>query len=587
MYTSLESIQIVIALLKKFGIRHIVTSPGMRSVPVVHSVENDPFFITHNVVDERSAVYYAIGIALETGEPCVVTCTSAQATRNYLPGLTEAYYKKIPIVALTGDCLREVAGQLHEQSLWQENQYPRDAVRYSCTLPQIKDKEDYMYVTRLVNEALLELDHHGRGPVHINFQTNYATAFPLKELPDIRKISRYDVNTIEKDRLNTFAKTLTGKRIAMLFGADMPKDEKTTMAIKSFANKYGAAIWGEHFSNLNIDEAIFPWFAMTAMTNEELAAYMPDVLITFGEIVGINRMSFISNKIKVAFRHIRVNLDGAVRDTYNSLTDIFENTTAEFCLAFALVKENIEQDKSYIEMCRNVSQVDYPEYSFSYAWIAQQFSVALPQEANLHLAINNSIRWMNHFKIPANVVAHGNTAAYGIDGCVSTFLGQAVVSNKMSFLMVGDLTFLYDMNSISIKELQKKSNIRILIVNNNGGGEFRQNLRHSNFVEDLEKNIAAGGHNFIAKGWVESCNYEYLSAYTKEEFTQLLPHFIEDDGRSKIFEVFTNSDEDKKSLELILASNQSTVSKIQNSFKNFVKGSLSDSVKQKIKSVIR
>lgn len=587
MYTSLESIQIVISLLKKFGIRHIVTSPGMRSVPVAHSVENDPFFITHNVVDERSAVYYAIGVVLETNEPCVVVCTSAQATRNYLPGLTEAYYKKIPIIALTGDCLREVAGQLHEQSLWQENQYPRDAVKYSCTLPQIKDKADYDYVARLVNEALLELDHHGKGPVHINFQTSYATNFPVKELPDIRKISRYDVNTIAVEKLNTFVHSFTGKKIVLLFGADMPKDEKTIEAIKTFADKYNAAIWVEHFSNLNIEEAIYPWFAMTAMTDDELLAYMPDVLITFGEIVGINRLSFIPTKLQGTFRHIRVNPDGALRDTYNSLTDIFENTTEEFCSAFISVKENSEQDKSYIEMCRNVAQAEYPDYPFSYAWIAQQFSTVLPSEANLHLAINNSIRWMNHFKIPAGVVAHGNTAAYGIDGCVSTFLGQAAVSNKMSFLMVGDLAFLYDMNSISIKELQKKTNIRIIIVNNNGGGEFRQNLRHSNFIEDVEKNIAAGGHNFRAKGWVESCQYEYLTASSKEDFLQLLPHFVEDDGKSKVFEVFADSEGDKKSLELIFSANQLLSSKMQSSLKNFVKRNLSDSVKQTIKGLIK
>ena len=587
MYTELESIQIVIALLKKFGIRHIVTSPGMRSVPIVHSVENDPFFITHNVVDERSAAYYAIGVALETGEPCVITCTSAQATRNYLPGLTEAHYKKIPIVALTGDCPREIAGQLHEQSLCQEKQYPRDAIKFSCTLPQIKDKEDYIYVARLVNEALLELDHHGKGPVHINFQTNYATTFPVKELPDIRKISRYDVNTIEKDKLDVLANGFSGKRIAMLFGADTPKDEKTIKVIKSFADKYGAAIWVEHFSNLNIDGAIHPWYAMTAMTEDELSAYMPDVLITFGEIVGINRISFIPRKLEGTFQHVRVNPDGAVRDTYKSLTGIFENNTEDFCSAFSAVKENIESDKSYPEMCRKIAQADYPEYSFSYAWISQQFSAALPQEANLHLAINNSIRWMNHFKIPANVVAHGNTAAYGIDGCVSTFLGQAAVSNKMSFLMIGDLAFLYDMNSISIKELQKKSNIRILIVNNNGGGEFRQNLRNSNFVEDLERNIAAGGHNFMAKGWVESCRYEYLTARSKEEFSQLLPHFVENDGKSKVFEVFTNSDDDKKSLELIFNANASIFSKTQSFAKNFIKKNMPNSLRGKIKNIIK
>ena len=101
MYTILENARIVLALLKKHNIRHIVLSPGGSNIPIVQGVQQDPFFKCYSVVDERSAMYFAIGLHMQTGEIIATSCTSAQATRNYVPGLTEAYYKRVPILSIT------------------------------------------------------------------------------------------------------------------------------------------------------------------------------------------------------------------------------------------------------------------------------------------------------------------------------------------------------------------------------------------------------------------------------------------------------------------------------------------------------
>src|SRR5690606_25172776 len=101
MYTDDKNAQVVLALFKKFGIRKIVISPGTTNVPIARSVQNDPFFEVHSVVDERSAAYFATGLAFASGEPVVISCTGATASRNYLSGLTEAYYRNLPIIALT------------------------------------------------------------------------------------------------------------------------------------------------------------------------------------------------------------------------------------------------------------------------------------------------------------------------------------------------------------------------------------------------------------------------------------------------------------------------------------------------------
>ena len=100
-YSDEKNVQILISLLKSHNIRDIVASPGATNVSFVASCQQDSYFNMYSCVDERSAAYIACGIAGETGNPVVLTCTGATASRNYLSGLTEAYYRKLPILALT------------------------------------------------------------------------------------------------------------------------------------------------------------------------------------------------------------------------------------------------------------------------------------------------------------------------------------------------------------------------------------------------------------------------------------------------------------------------------------------------------
>ena len=100
-YTNERNTQIVISLLKQYGIKRIIVSPGATNVTFVASVMHDSFFELYSCVDERSAAYMACGMASESGEAVVLSCTGATASRNYLPGLTEAHYRKLPVIAIT------------------------------------------------------------------------------------------------------------------------------------------------------------------------------------------------------------------------------------------------------------------------------------------------------------------------------------------------------------------------------------------------------------------------------------------------------------------------------------------------------
>lgn len=163
---NIENIRIIVELLKQNNIRQIVISPGGTNIPFVKAVQDDNFFTCYSVVDERSAIYFAIGLYLQTGEIIATSCTSAQATRNYIPGLTEAYYKKVPILAITMAKHPRFTYQEYMQAPDQTS-LPKDSVKESYMLPFISRKEDLFHSIRLVNEAIQMLTFDGNGPVQI------------------------------------------------------------------------------------------------------------------------------------------------------------------------------------------------------------------------------------------------------------------------------------------------------------------------------------------------------------------------------------------------------------------------------------
>ena len=192
MYTTQENVRIVIALLKQYNIRHIVVSPGGTNIPISQAVQDDPFFICYSVPDERSAMYFAIGLYLQTGEVIATSCTSAQATRNYVPGLTEAFYKHAPILAITTSKLERFQYQDYMQAPDQCS-LPRDAVKHSFDLPPITDVNTRVQCYHNAKDAILETTHRNPGPVQLNIriEDTLQGVFENGELPTIRPLKRY------------------------------------------------------------------------------------------------------------------------------------------------------------------------------------------------------------------------------------------------------------------------------------------------------------------------------------------------------------------------------------------------------------
>ena len=161
LHSDIESVRILISLLVQKGIKEVVLSPGSRNAPLLVSIAREKRLKHHVIVDERSAAFFALGIAQQTGQTVALICTSGTALLNYSPAVAEAYYQGIPLLVLSADRPSEWIDQDDSQTIQQQGALC-NFVKKSFQLPTaITCNEDRWHTNRLVNEAI-NLSQHGR-----------------------------------------------------------------------------------------------------------------------------------------------------------------------------------------------------------------------------------------------------------------------------------------------------------------------------------------------------------------------------------------------------------------------------------------
>lgn len=544
-YSKYKTVQILVPLLKAHDIKHIVISPGTRMREFVLSVEEDPFFKCYSVVDERSAAYFAIGISQELNVPVAIVCTSSTATTNYYPGITEAFYQKVPILVLTGDRDPYLLGQQEDQMINQVNMYDR-IVKKSVHLSIIKDQADVWYCERLINEAILELNHRGKGPVHINVPVpaviTWGNDKEIVTYPEVRSIKRITFHGMHDALLQEKEEQLKkANRILLMAGQNTePFDNNLLVA---FFAKYNCIIHAEHMGNIDIDGRLNLSMISEGITELEFDEYMPDIVISFHGTLGISR-NMKETFRKKKFEHWHITEDGQIIDVYKNLTTVFECTSKTFLEYFVKRAEpEMQNNRIYYNLwLQKKDAISYQDLRFSNVFAIKELIKQLPENSILHLSILNSIRISHFFELPKNTKVYANIGTDGIDGSMSTFLGQSVVSDKLSFLVIGDLSFFYDMNSLRIKHI--KNNVRILLINNHGGNEFYQQP----IMPTTDEGLGAK-HNASAKGWAESVNFKYLSAKNEEEYFVNLKKMVTSQSETPVLlEIFTDTMIDRDAL---------------------------------------
>lgn len=544
--TTEKNALIVVSLLKEHGIRYVIASPGNTNTALIGSIQKDPFFKVYSAVDERSAAYMACGLAAETGEAVVLSCTGATASRNYAPGMTEAYYRKLPVLAITST---QQIGRIghHVAQVIDRSVISNDVARISVTLPVVKDDEDFWDCEVKVNQAILELTRHGGGPVHINLPTTYSLPFTEKENITCRKIDRFTLADI-------LPEIETNKRISVIIGSHREWSEQETLALEAFCNRYNTVVFCDHTSAYKGNNHLqFSLAAAQELSN--IGEFRADITLHIGEVTGDYPLLTMAGK-----EVWRISPDGEIRDTFRKLKYVFEMPEMSFFNIYADKTDHVSSHE-YYEQCSNLLNMargKIPNMPFSNVWLAYRLASKIPTGSAIHFGILNSLRTWNFFDLPKTVTSFSNVGGFGIDGGVSSLLGASLANpNKLYYGVIGDLAFFYDLNAIGNRHTA--NNLRILLVNNGKGTEFRMYNHHAaHFGTDGDEFVAAAGHygnksKTLIKHYVESLGFEYISANNKEEFESIYQKFIEEKVTDKpmLFEVFTDSDDESEALKIM------------------------------------
>ena len=585
-YSVEENVQLLIAHLKAHNIKKVIASPGTQHMAFLGRIQFDGSFEIYSCVDERSAAYMAVGMAAECNEPVVICCTGATASRNYLPALTEAFYRKLPVIAVTGTHEQYSIGHLVAQQI-DRNKTANDIAVHSVLIERIHEDGERWDVEVKINRALRMLKRNGGGPIHFNLETRNNIDFNIKELPAPRIIDFIGVH-------DEFPQMGNGP-IAIFCGSHNVWSKHLTETVDEFCAKYNAVVFCDHTSNYNGEYRIEAQLLGSQDVYKAPTFNNIGTLIHIGEITGAYEVNGCLCKAKQTWR---VSEDGALRDTFKNLTKVFDMPEMEFFKYYVAQKMSQEGKNTYLKACLDEYQQIYnsipADIPFSNIWVAKTLCSRIPEGSVMHFSILNSLRSWNYFRLPKGVTGYCNVGGFGIDGPLSTLVGASLGHPEKLYIgVMGDLSFFYDMNALGNRHIG--NNVRILMINNGRGQEFRNYIHPAyKWGEAADEYVAAARHfgnksADLMRHMAEDLGYEYMSASTKEEVLRVADRFLTKEKTDKpmFFEVFTDTDQEGKALYMLKHSKMEAKQVIKNTVRDAIKDVMGEDVLKKVKKMIK
>jgi 2-succinyl-5-enolpyruvyl-6-hydroxy-3-cyclohexene-1-carboxylate synthase len=545
MISDKRHVQQLASLLLQKGITNVVISPGSRNAPLINTFHGLQEFSCTNIVDERSAAYFAIGMALAQKKPVVVVCTSGTAAINYGPAIAEAFYQKIPLVVVTADRPRRWVDQADGQTVRQENMFANHALK-SVNLLETDQPDDFRLNNLLINEVLNLTLSSITGPVHINIPLDEPLYGLIEsELPSFRNIQcTKSVQNISLPELKKLAERWSVSTKKMIIVGQLSPDEERNELVGQLAEDPGTIVLAEHITNLNS-----PYFlnvtdlVIAAIPKDNSADFEPDILLTFGEQI-------VSKRLKLFIRahqpseHWHISAGAEHTDTYNSLSKVIATEAFSFLKHF--VPEVRNSESTYRETWKALEQktiqlqenylADAP---FCDLTASQLIASHIPEQSVVHMGNSTSVRLMQLFVRGKGVSYFGNRGTSGIDGSLSTAVGFALCSGKINTIVLGELSFFYDSNALMNQHFP--SNLRIIVLNNGGGNIFRL-IGGPRQSPALKEHFVAE-HDYKAEGLAKAFSIPYLKAENLNKLSETLNTiFAPGFSGPVILEVLTNGE---------------------------------------------
>ena len=535
MYPKKELAQIIIAACRQFEIQTVVISPGSRNAPLTIGFSNHKDFETLSIVDERCAAFFALGIAQQTLKPVALVCTSGSALLNYYPAIAEAYYSQIPLVVISADRPAHLIDIGDGQTIRQENVF-KNHILYSANLKEFDAKNS----VKVLSKAFLLL-RQVKGPIHINAPFNEPLYETIATMNDFRFIAEESDLQDTIDYENLASQWNSAKKKMILVGVHSP-NAALEILLDKVADDPSVLVFTETTSNLynkrfvnSIDNLIFN------LTEEEFTSLQPDILLTFGGMI-------VSKKIKKFLRdyspkeHWHVNELRAF-DTYQVLSKHLKIDSHSFFKHFC---ELVDYDNKstyestwthYKQRIREKHNHYIKTAPYSDLKVFEQVLKVIPDFSEVQFSNSAIIRYSQLFEMNSTITVFCNRGTSGIDGSTSTALGAAYATQKPTTLITGDLSFFYDSNALWNNYIP--SDVRIVIINNSGGGIFKiiPGPKKSTALKYFET-----PHCLTAEHLCVMFGFEYSTAHNLKTLAEEVVGFYDKSDKPKVLEVFTPSD---------------------------------------------
>lgn len=557
MYSNKENVNILTSLLLEYGVSDAVVCPGSRNAPIVHNLSVCEAIRCRPVTDERSAAFYALGLAIATRRPTVVCVTSGSALLNVMPAVAEAAYQHVPLVVISADRPQQWIDQLDGQTIPQSDALGR-FVRKAVQLPEPHNDEERWLCRRLVNEAMHLATCRQGAPVHINVPISEPLfEFSTEQLPQLSRfnnIKRAAINDASMDMPDAFHEA---KRPMIVIG-QLAHGTISHETIRSLSEKYvvmSEPLSSPSYMTIHFDEAIRYIVSDNSSINDDeddKTAYYPDYVIYVGD-------TLVSKPARRFLRNAKapsclITPDAAdIHDPLMTLTDIVECDSVSINALLASLCDAPDTDErcrfhdrwqSFLDACAAHADAYAPEYS-------QMATVKYFEEQLADLDIDICVHYANSSAVRlaciyAQHYVWCNRGVNGIEGSLSTAAGFSLATHDMTVCVIGDLSFFYDQNALWNSNL--RGNLRIILLNNRGGGIFRQlpGLSDSPAADDL----VMASHENTAQGICTQNDIGYMSAKNMDEMQiGIVTLLTRESERPMLLEVFTDSNDDVKALE--------------------------------------
>lgn len=531
--------QSILQIFKAKMIKYIVISPGSRNAPLTIGFTSDSFFQCYSIADERSAAFFALGIAQQRKEPVAVVCTSGSAVLNFYPAVAEAFYSQIPLVVVSADRPTNKIDIGDGQTIRQMNVLSNHTI-FDANLTENAGSENDLLIQKALQNAKTLL-----GPVHINVpfeEPLYETQKDYSYKPEIAQLKiKRSLGEITENQKYTWNKA---QKKLIVVGTQYP-EELTQKSIEVLANDPSILVLTEITSNLhhpnfikNIDTLI------TSFKDQDFKEFQPNLLITFGGMIVSKRIKALLRKYETT-QHWHIDPLRAY-DTFGILTEHIKSTPEDFVQSMI---GNSANNSSYQSKYTTILKQKLEKHScflektpLSDLKVFELLSKYIP--SNSHLQISNSagIRYAMLFDFDSSIQVFCNRGTSGIDGSSSTAVGAATTTDKITTLITGDVSFFYDSNALWNNYIP--SNFKIIVVNNGGGGIFRilpghQESKTFNTYFETE-------HQLTARYLASMFGIDYIAAKTIEETEEGLKKIYLEHQRPVILELFTPTKENDK-----------------------------------------